>query len=595
MNRFKIPSVLIILLFTASIAVGQINWTENTIAVGFDYANHVYPVDLDQDGDMDAVGTASGTPDVVAWFENDGNMNFTQRDINANFSGAWSAHVIDVDNDGDLDVVAAAFSVDKISWFENNGSQVFTEHVVSSNFDLVVSAYADDIDRDGDVDILGAASTPDQIRWWENNGSQVFTEHYVTQSLDGAWRAVSADMDGDNDIDVLGCGNTGDLVAWYENDGQQNFTPHNIAVGFDGPQSALPIDLDSDGDMDVVAGAASGDIVAWFENDGNMNFIQHNIATMYDYPRSVFAIDLDQDRDVDVLAAANSANLITWFENDGNQSFTRHDIRTAYSGALCVNAADMDLDGDIDVLGAAAGANLVNWWASDLGPATGLTLTLTPHNPPIVIPSGGGSFFMDATIENLNTDPVSFDAWTMVLLPNGVPYGPLIERTGLVIPPGATIMRTLSQNVPAPAPPGNYSYQGHVMTLPDSIVITDSFPFTKLAGEGAPNHNQGWACYGWDDEKSHITNHKSKITNLAVSPNPFNPMTEISFILDNPGNVSLTVYDVSGREVVTLAQGWMSSGMHSAVFDGTELSSGVYLASLRAAGTQETMKLLLVK
>jgi serine protease AprX len=63
-------------------------------------------------------------------------------------------------------------------------------------------------------------------------------------------------------------------------------------------------------------------------------------------------------------------------------------------------------------------------------------------------------------------------------------------------------------------------------------------------------------------------------------PNPFNPSTTIGFQLVNPGFVSLKIYDVLGREVITLVNEIKSSGYHKVLFDGSKLSSGVYFYKL---------------
>ncbi len=74
-----------------------------------------------------------------------------------------------------------------------------------------------------------------------------------------------------------------------------------------------------------------------------------------------------------------------------------------------------------------------------------LTITLTPHNPPVLIPSGGGTFVFDAYVENIISNPINYDAWTEVVLPNGNTHGPLVLRTGLTIPAGTTITREITQ------------------------------------------------------------------------------------------------------------------------------------------------------
>ncbi len=227
-------------------------------------------------------------------------------------------------------------------------------------------------------------------------------------------------------------------------------------------------------------------------------------------------------------------------------------------------------------------------------PGGPLLLTLTPRTTPIQLPPSGGNIIFSAEIENLTNSAVNFDAWTEVILPNGTVYGPIIERFGLTAPGSATIMRQLSQNVPGIAPPGNYTYVGKVRALPDSMVSLDSFPFTKLAGDAAPNPNQGWTLHGWDDEEK-ISVPCSQFSVLYSSPNPFNASTAISFELRVAGNVKMAVYDIQGREVARLAEGYYPAGTHQAVWEASAMSSGVYFARLTAEGMTQTQKLLLVK
>ncbi len=78
-------------------------------------------------------------------------------------------------------------------------------------------------------------------------------------------------------------------------------------------------------------------------------------------------------------------------------------------------------------------------------------------------------------------------------------------------------------------------------------------------------------------------------------PNPFNPVTTIRFGIGNVGYVSLSVYDVLGREITTLVNERMQPGTHEAAFDASKLASGVYYYRLRAGGFVETKKLVLLR
>ncbi len=221
-----------------------------------------------------------------------------------------------------------------------------------------------------------------------------------------------------------------------------------------------------------------------------------------------------------------------------------------------------------------------------------LIVTLTPHNPPIQIPPGGGQLVFDAEIQNISSSQMVFDGWTEVVLPNGSTYGPLVLRTNLPINPGQTIMRIVTQNVPGAAPAGNYTYVGNAGIHPDSVINSDSFDFAKLAGDAASN-SQGWTVSGWFGDETAMS-----IDNYALSaafPNPFNPTTNISFTLPEAGKITLSVFDVNGREVAVLANGWLNSGAHQVVFDGCGLASGIYFYRLTAGDFSTTQKMVLLK
>jgi len=78
-------------------------------------------------------------------------------------------------------------------------------------------------------------------------------------------------------------------------------------------------------------------------------------------------------------------------------------------------------------------------------------------------------------------------------------------------------------------------------------------------------------------------------------PNPFNPSTSIAYHIARNSNVTLKVYDVLGREVATLVNGEKSPGTYEVKFDGSNLTSGMYLYRLQAGNTVISKKMLLMK
>lgn len=78
-------------------------------------------------------------------------------------------------------------------------------------------------------------------------------------------------------------------------------------------------------------------------------------------------------------------------------------------------------------------------------------------------------------------------------------------------------------------------------------------------------------------------------------PNPFNPSTEISYQLPVKSIVSLKIYDALGREVQTLTNRAETAGLHSVVFNGQNLPSGVYFCRLVSGKFTASKKLILIK
>jgi hypothetical protein len=78
-------------------------------------------------------------------------------------------------------------------------------------------------------------------------------------------------------------------------------------------------------------------------------------------------------------------------------------------------------------------------------------------------------------------------------------------------------------------------------------------------------------------------------------PNPFNSTTTLRYSLPTPQQVSLKVFDIQGREVVTLVDGQQSAGEHQVTFDGAGLASGVYLVKMQAGSFSAAAKMVLLK
>ncbi len=78
-------------------------------------------------------------------------------------------------------------------------------------------------------------------------------------------------------------------------------------------------------------------------------------------------------------------------------------------------------------------------------------------------------------------------------------------------------------------------------------------------------------------------------------PNPFNPVTSIHYQLAEDVNVSLKVYDVTGKEIATLVNRKQNAGNHTIEWNASQYSSGVYFYRLTAGKFTEIRKMILIK
>lgn len=89
------------------------------------------------------------------------------------------------------------------------------------------------------------------------------------------------------------------------------------------------------------------------------------------------------------------------------------------------------------------------------------------------------------------------------------------------------------------------------------------------------------------------TPRKHELTNIF--PNPFNHSTRLEFFIGEVSQVSISLYDLRGAEVKTLAPQVYSPGEYHVTLDGDDLDSGVYIVRFEAENYQENRKILLLK
>jgi hypothetical protein len=218
-----------------------------------------------------------------------------------------------------------------------------------------------------------------------------------------------------------------------------------------------------------------------------------------------------------------------------------------------------------------------------------------PFTYPIQIPASGGSFEFIVAVINNEMSAQEVDGWTCYEDPLGVMSDPLMGPATAMLDPGPIGWHRV-QNVAGTAIPGVYTYIANVGEYPDEVYACDSFEFEKLETGDGPWVGD-WNNWGdpFGDEVIEPEMLPEKFVLNGAYPNPFNPSTTINFAMPEAARVTLTVYDVQGRVVAEVIDGWREAGTHEVLFDGSGLASGVYVYKLKANQFSATAKMVLMK
>ncbi|MEM1042230.1 MAG: T9SS type A sorting domain-containing protein [Bacteroidota bacterium] len=216
----------------------------------------------------------------------------------------------------------------------------------------------------------------------------------------------------------------------------------------------------------------------------------------------------------------------------------------------------------------------------------------------LVVPQGGQVSF-SFVIANNSNNAVSGDLFFEAFRNgNQVTRGRILSGS---LASDAWFPGGFTQNVPGSAPTGDYEYRISIGTFPSQAIDTETFTVTVVPASG-PVAEAGWSiaeATPWPSSEAAAEDAVAAAwtpeAGVSAYPNPFAERAEIAFTLAERADVSLTVYDVRGRAVATLADGPMAAGQHAVAFDAAALPSGVYVYRLAAGQRVETGRMTLVR
>jgi hypothetical protein len=564
-------------------ASAQVSFTDVTASsgtgLGETTTRGVAWVDFDNDGYIDLfVPTAGSVPNKL--YRNNGNGTFTDvaaavglNDVTNTIAATWG----DFDNDGDPDVVTTATGALTKLWRNNllpGGDTTFTDISAQAGISLTgaqMPAWAD-YNRDGWLDFyapVSSTSVPDAL--YRNNGDGTFTNvadsagvnHQVSGISEQAVTWGDYDKNGYPDLFI------GSLTAssyFHRNNGNGTFNEVGASLGISSPaRGAQWIDYNNDGQWDIsiagYSGAATPIPVKLFRNNGDGTFTDvASTAGITDAIISWGVTWADHDNNgfedlfVNVFGQSTSCLL---YRNNGNGTFTNVTAQAGLSALTQLSAVwgDYDNDGDMDLYTAGTGSTGNHLFRND-GDSTRHWLRLkligTHTN------SSGIGAQIDVRAGQLRmmreiVTGVGYRSQNMMTAHFGLDNNQTVDSIIVRWPRG---MRTTLRNVTS-------NQELTIIEGTTGFAPTPDLPRTSALFQNYPN--------------------------------PFNPGTVIPYLVTQAGHVRIDVYDLLGRLVSVVTDGYHQVGSYEVSLDASGLSSGVYIYSMTSRMHTEHKRLMVVR
>ncbi|MBN2000808.1 T9SS type A sorting domain-containing protein [candidate division KSB1 bacterium] len=598
--------------------------------------------DYDNDGDLDLLLTGSKSlktgKAVTVLYRNDGDFNFSAVE-KAEFlqlyhsNAAWG----DYDNDGDADLLLCGRESNggkqHTCVYENGGNDLFYALPM-----LELTACQDaavewiDFDRDGRLDIfLSGASTA----CYHNEGSGVFTLYpFPSAGLANA-DAAFGDLDNDHDVDVVLVGEEPEgepVAAVYLNDGNGFLEKPVDLDPLYHPRLKLG-DLDGDGDLDLVLTGYRTKLIVklahffLYKNDGNagFQFVFNPCLGIRDGDMDLGDCDGDGDLDVLLSGRGTLSSLAKIYRNEINidpglppvphnlsSQLLPGSIRLSWDMPVKKTAQSLPATFNVRVGTTAGGNDVVSSLSTPGGRRKIPRMGNAQYNEFFILenPSVGTYYVSVQALDHRYqgsafTQEISFD-WVPVELTafNAVYDGNRVflswETASETENMGFNIYRSQQEaggyqkiNPQLIKGAGNssvfsaYSFEDtHVQEGVYYYKLED----VDLAGKSTQH----------GPVRVQVTAAPEDAVLLQNYPNPFNQSTNIKYMVAHEGDVIISVFDITGKNIRRLVHRFHRSGSYDAVWDGRDdknrdVPSGVYFVQMKSGGTVEVVKAEVVR
>jgi hypothetical protein len=576
-------------------------------------------LDYDRDGNLDifiangrteSAGSETYYPDQL--WKNNGDGTFKNVTNESKIAlgepqplDCWGATAADYNNDGFVDIFVATYRLAPDKLFKNNGDGTFTEVGAETGvrgnptaspqyFGHGIGCDWGDYDNDGFLDLAvgnlghpdwrGAVSNPSLV--FKNNGGENFTEVHKDLGIkffEMNSGVMWADLDLDGNLDLWHSQYAYEPVSEtspqrlsrvYMNGGSENnyaFKDKTWELGakIHGAWTQARLDFDNDGDIDILA-ASPHDGVRLFRNDMERkgNWIGFRLGA------ERVSYDSNKVRNIyDVV--------ITLYE--GKKTFQRK-LLSGGSGSTATQHSNMIHFGlgDIEIIDSAVVSykgkqrtfrNLSVNSCLYLGEDTTGLLKIGNQKfatPALQFPKN------NAQLTGTDVDLLWANEGYYIMLSKDTTF------TSQISPTWEGITHGKLQGRKAKNLPENTRIYWRVMQ-----------PSTEVPRESS-----------WSSVWSFTTGNSTSVENETAlennllkeaTPNPVFEITRIDFTVEKSGAVSLKIFDLSGKEIATLADGNFEPGNYSRTWNAENVESGTYYYVLKTAAGSVSKKLVVQK
>jgi hypothetical protein len=530
---------------------------------------------------------------------------------------------LDVNNDGYLDIFLINNNNANKLWINNNGT-AFTDVAATwgvSSASPGRGVSAGDFDNDGYIDMM-IGNYNAVLILYKNTGTN-FTNYTTTAGVNFTGWGGSInwlDYNSDGKLDAI-FGNDGVPFHYnylFRNDNLLSFTNVAYSSGIVDSTSTLTItsaDYDNDGDLDIFCGTQTihGATTNFlYRNNGNGTFTDVTTAsqlTTLFYTWCADWSDFDNDGDMDLyIGNTNGDNQL--YKNNGNGTFS--ECATAYgvadpSQSYSCGWADFDNDGDLDLYVANGQPTPDKLYRNDGSTFTDVAAAVgtndTRHSSCISWGDFNNDGFMDVYLNNNGTENRLYknnagnsNKWVILKLQGTNSNRSAIGARVKVKAGSLSMIREVSGGSGGKGQnslPVEFGL-GSASTI-DSVIVRWPSGLVQGFANVAPNVIysliEGQQLVGVQNPLAVPAKFELK----QNFPNPFNPVTTISFTNTSKQHIKLSVYDISGKLITDLVNSDLGIGAYNIKFDGTNHPSGIYFYKLTADTYTETKKMILIK